>query len=432
MELDLEWDRPLKSRRGAPQRLRSILVLYDFEWREVFPDERTHFRHGQGLAAGVQQRCPNGLEPALLLTRRTDVEQGLRTTPTYFLYVLNIDEWLSAEDDFALAYLTTHLAVEPENLGRFANLSLIGDPAEVSQFLEQQLDVDRVAEWLRNDDERLERLASLVDFRVNAPTDVQQALEAIAALGDLDEPQVQQLVDFVIHLTDPDQRAVLIRGATTDQPGREAAAVVLHERVADRVADARRDLDAYRTLLDNRAASETDMQAFLATHPLLFGLEYASIRPQQSGPSGSMDFLLERFDGYNDVVELKGPNEPILRSREQEPGSGVPTPHRYRLGKELAHALPQALAYRDRLSRHPGAAEEFHGIRNAREPRLLIVLGRRSDLADHERLVLLELNRSLHRAEVLPYDVIAQRAEATLTNISAYLGLDSGPNEHPR
>lgn len=430
MEPELEWDRPLRSRRGAPQRLRRILVFYDFEWLEVFSDERTHFRHGQKLAEGVQQRCPDGLEPALLLTRRTDVEQGLLRTPTYFLYVLNIDEWLSAEDDFALAYLATHLAVEPENLGRFANLSRIGDSAQVSEFLEQQLSVDRVAEWLQQDNGRLERLARLVELRVDALTDVQQALDAIAALGDLDEPQVKQLVDFVIHLTAADQRAVLIRGATTDQPGREAAAVVLHERVAERVADARHDLDAYRTLSDSPAASEADMQEFLATHPLLFGLEYASIRPQKSGPSGSMDFLLERFDGYNDVVELKGPNEPILRSREQEPGSGVPTPHQYRLGKELAHALPQALAYRDRLSRHPGAAEEFHGIRNAREPRLLIVLGRRSDLVDHERLVLLELNRSLHRAEVVPYDVIAQRAEATLANISAYLGLDSGVNQH--
>lgn len=142
-----------------------------------------------------------------------------------------------------------------------------------------------------------------------------------------------------------------------------------------------------------------------------------------------MDFLLERFDGYNDVVELKGPNEAILRSREQIPRAGVPTPHQYRLGKELAHALPQALAYRDRMSRHPGAAEEFHGIRNAREPRLLIVLGRLSDLAHHERLVLLELNRSLHRAEVMPYDVIAQRAEATLSNISSYLGLIAIPDE---
>jgi hypothetical protein len=424
MVLDLEWDRPLRSRWGAPQRLAGILVFYDFRWREIFPDERTHFRHGQKLAEGVQQRCPEGLTPALLLTRRTDVEQGLLTTATYFLYVLNIDEWLAAQDDFALAYLATHLAVKPEDLGRFANLSLIGEPAEVREFLDRQLSVDQVANWLRQDDERLERLTKLVDLRNEAPADVEHALDAIAALGELDEVQVQKLIDFVISLTDTNQRAVLIRGATIDQLGREAAAAVLHERVAERIADARHDLDSYRELLGSRTVSETHMQQFLATHPLLFGLEYASIRPQQSGPSGSMDFLLERFDGYNDLVELKGPNEPILRSKPQEVGSGVPSPHLYRLGKELAHALPQALAYRDRLSRHPGAAEEFHGIRNAREPRLVVVMGRQSDLVDHEQLVLQELNRSLHRAEVRPYDVIAQRAEATLANIATYLGLD--------
>jgi hypothetical protein len=83
-----------------------------FDWLDVFPDERTHFRHGQKLAEDVQQRCPAGLTPAILLTRRTDVDQGLLTTLSHFLYVLNIDEWLSAEDDFALAYLATHLAVE--------------------------------------------------------------------------------------------------------------------------------------------------------------------------------------------------------------------------------------------------------------------------------------------------------------------------------
>lgn len=306
MELDLEWDRPIRRRRGAPQRLCGILVFYDFRWLDVFPDRRTHFKHGQRLAEGVQERCPEGLEPALLLTRRTDVAQGLRTTPTYFLYLLNIDEWLAAEDDFSLAYLANHLAVEPEDIGRYADLSLLGDPADVAKFFEEQLTVDRVAEWLQQDGERIERLAGLVDFRVAAPTDVQHALDAVTALGDLDEHQLQELVDFVSRLTDSDQRAVLFRGATTDQPGREAAAFVLHERVAERVADAGRDLENYRSLLDNPCATETDMQDFLATHPLLFGLEYASIRPQQSGPSGSMDFLLERFDGYKRRSRIEG------------------------------------------------------------------------------------------------------------------------------
>lgn len=169
------------------------------------------------------------------------------------------------------------------------------------------------------------------------------------------------------------------------------------------------------------------MQRFLAEHPLLFGLEYASIRPQVSGPSGSMDFVLERFDGYNDLVELKGPNQAIIQAPVHEQGKAVPSPHSYRLSSALAQALAQAMAYRDRLTRFSSAAEELNGIPKPREPRLLIVLGRLSTLADHQRRVLLELNRSLHRAEIVPYDLIAQRAQKTLDNLTRYL--TGGPDD---
>lgn len=34
----------------------------------------------------------------------------------------------------------------------------------------------------------------------------------------------------------------------------------------------------------------------------------------------------------------------------------------------------------------------------------------------------LELNKSLHRIEVVPYDVLGQRAEAVLRNVDLYMG----------
>ena len=138
-----------------------------------------------------------------------------------------------------------------------------------------------------------------------------------------------------------------------------------------------------------------------------------------------MDFVLERFDGFNDLVELKGPGDRIIKAPSQRPQSGVPSPHSYKLSSGLSQALAQAMAYRDRLTRFGTAAEELHGIPNPREPRLLIVLGRLSALESHQTHVLQELNRSLHRAEILPYDLIATRAEATLANIETYLGLDT-------
>ncbi|GAB3263676.1 Shedu anti-phage system protein SduA domain-containing protein [Nocardioides dilutus] len=424
----LDWDgEPLYYRWGAPERLCGILVFYDFQWRDVFPDHRTHFRRGQVLARTVIDRCPSGLTPALLLTRRDDVEQGFVSTETYSLFVLNIDEWLNTPDNPALAYLANHLSVDPRELGGFAQLSELGGADEVRAFVERQLDVEHVAGWLEQDPARMQRLAELVDVGHTHPATVKQALDALGALGGLDEEGVQRLIEFVLKVTDDAQRADLIRHATATKEGREVTGEVLSERIEDRLEDARRDLAGYRALLVKPKATETDMQRYLAEHPLLFGLQYARIRPQLRGPSGSMDFILERLDGYNDLVELKGPSDKIIKAPRHEAGAPVPSPHSYKLSAGLSQALAQALAYRDRLTRYASAAEELGGIRNAREPRLLIVLGRLTSLEEHQRQVLLELNRSLHRVQIIPYDQIADKAQTTLDNIAKYL--EHAPND---
>jgi hypothetical protein len=44
-------------------------------------------------------------------------------------------------------------------------------------------------------------------------------------------------------------------------------------------------------------------------------------------------------------------------------------------------------------------------------------------LEDHQKLVLEEMNRSLHRVQVLPYDVLALRTRAALEHIAEFLNL---------
>jgi len=420
-ELAVEWDPPLRYRPGARERLCGIQVFYDFPWLQLFPDQRTQFRHGRVLAETTRQRCPGGLTPALLLTRRRDVDQGFAQTDEHFYCVVNIDEYTTAEGDAATAYIANHLGVGLEEVQSLQELSQLGSPEEVQALLEQHLNIEQVIAWIREDDERLERLIEVLELTGGAAT-VEQALDSLAGLASLEDEDLQRLLEFTIRLTNRDQRTELIRGATSDPEGRGAASQVLHERVGERIADAHRDLAAYEALLET-GATETAMQAFLTQHPLLFGLEYASISPQVRGPSGSMDFILERFDGYNDLVELKGPADKIIRSPKRKAGKGVPSPHKYSLSKPLAQALAQAMAYRDRLTRHPQAAEELYGIENPRNPVVLVILGCVGDLEDHQKLVLEELNRSLHRVQVLPYDVLALRTRAALEHIAEFLSL---------
>lgn len=421
MDLDLDWTLPLRSRRGAPRRLGGIRVFHDFNWLDVFPDRRTLFKNGGVLARTVQARAPDGLTPALLLTRRTDVQQGFTQTATHFLFIVNIDEYRRTPGNPALSYLANHLAVDAARLHEFTDLAELGDPDEVRARVIRQMEVEDVAAWLNEDASRLPLVADLVEIGTTTPATIDELLDSVAALGDLPAQQIQQLIELTIGLTGVGHRAELLRGATSDEIGRREASLILHERIGDRISDASREIERYEELLQADGTTETQMQQFLSTHPLLFGLEYAAIRPQVQGPSGSMDFILERFDGYNDLVELKSPGDAIIKAPSQGDHSGAPSPHHYRLSPGLAQALAQAMAYRDRLTRHADAAIELHGISNPRDPRLLIVLGRMDQLERHQQAVLLELNRSLHRAQIVPYDLLARRARAALTNVVKYL-----------
>lgn len=210
---------------------------------------------------------------------------------------------------------------------------------------------------------------------------------------------------------------------TEDPDGRYATGEVLAERTADRIADARAAMAAYQELLDNPKTGETRMQEFIEKNLWLLGLDYAKMVAQQGLLTGTMDFILERFDGFQDVLELKDPQDAIItvKPRKGPKTTAAPRPSAYALSPVLAQSLGQVHAYRDRLTRHAAATEDLLGLPLSRDPRLIIVIGRADRLPEHSQRVLTELNKSLHRVAVVPYDVLARRAGAVLDNVEKYL-----------
>ena len=95
----------------------------------------------------------------------------------------------------------------------------------------------------------------------------------------------------------------------------------------------------------------------------------------------------------------------------------------YALSPSLANALAQAHVYRDSLTTDDRATERNFGLRDSRDPRLVVVIGAASSLPDHRLRVLRELNKSLHRVEVVPYDLLGERAESALSNVERYLSV---------
>ena len=64
-----------------------------------------------------------------------------------------------------------------------------------------------------------------------------------------------------------------------------------------------------------------------------------------------------------------------------------------------------------------------YGIKQTGDPRVLSIIGRERALHPREKQILRHLNLSLHRIEVMPYDLLAKRAETQLSNLRRILSV---------
>jgi Shedu protein SduA, C-terminal len=421
LTLDLDWDVPLEHRKGGETRLCGIDVYHEFEWLDIFPDVRTQFKNGQCLAQFVQEKCPEGKTPALLLTLRDGLKQGFRHTPKFLVFVVNLQEYRATTGDAARSYLAGHLGVDIAEIDQLHELAASADPAVLRAFIEPHIDLKHITAWVSDNEDRLEQLRELAGAGEGAPPSLADTISALEALGGLSADDFSFIADFIGSPSSREQRLELLRAATADPGGRYVTGEVFAERTPQRIEDARDAMDAYQALLDDDATNETTMQKFIEQNLWLLGLDYAVMRPRKGGPSGAMDFLLQRYDGFHDLLELKSPHDELIKAPDVDDDDPVPSPHEYALSNTLAQALAQAIVYRDRLTRHADAAEELYGLPHTRDPRLIIVIGKADSLPEHRQRVLLELNKSLHRVEVVPYDVLAKRANAVLDNVELYL-----------
>ncbi len=417
-----DWQYPLAYRRGGHTFLNGIEIYFDFDWRAICGHDRPQFKNGQCLATLAQNNCPDGKTPALLLTAHDDVPEHPLTTESHFFLVVNLPRYLKqATGNVAVSYYADQLQSDITRMGQLDEL--VSQP----DVLETVLTVECVAEWAIKDRARHEHLRTELetDQRADHTLDTQALAAALRAANDLQlNPE---LIAAVASLFGPEvdreRRLELLRAVTEDADGRFVTGEVFAERTSERIEDARGAMAAYQTLLDDPDTNETRMQDFIESNLWLLGLDYARMIPRQRLLVGTMDFTLERFDGFQDVLELKSPQDPIITVKTQDVGGNAPAPppSAYALSTDLGQALGQVHAYRDRLTRHAEATKDLLGLPLSRDPWLVIVIGRADRLPEHSQRVLTELNKSLHRVQVVPYDVLAKRAEAVLDNIDKYL-----------
>lgn len=425
MREQLGWDRPLRFRRGARERLRGIELYYDLNWSAHFPDRRAEFRGGQNLADLVIRECPEGKRPALLLTDRADVQQGGQQTDSHHVVVINLSQYVASAEDpgTAQSYLARILGGGITLARRFSALTE-DEVEEAARWLDEHLDEAALLRWARGNEVRRELLRHIADgersqggaSEDDAGANVQRALDALEALESISPEVAEAIARLAARDDENESRLEMLWALTEDDEGRALAGETLSARVDERLNDARSAADAFDELL--ASAGETAVQRFLEEHPWLLGLDYARVRARQPIVRGAVDFLLERFDGFHDMLELKSPDDPLFETIGPETEIGSPST--VRLSRPLSLALAQVHVYRDIL-RHEATHAEMYGLQNTRDPQITILIGRASGLTEQHGRVLHELNRSLHHVEIVPFDVLARRAHAVLDNVKRYL-----------
>lgn len=409
--MTIEWGSPLRTRRGGASRLSGLRVHYDFVWESVFGHGRATFPGGQSLAELVRRECPAGKGAALLLTTRNDVRQPyIVETDDQYVAVVPIHDYLQSASggDTASTY---YARLSPRPLTQLPSLSEITTftVGELETFLDAHLTAELIAAWIDRSIDPESILAFLGAEAGPNPDNVARILSAD------DTGFAQELARRLEAGANPTPIRRVLLALTEQQTGRTAAYDVLGDRLPERIADTRLKLEEYEALIARPTTTETEVQRFIEVNPWMVGLPYHTARPRVPIARGVLDFVLDRFDGFFDLVELKGPSESIV----VEPSLATqrpPSASEYSLSRALSNALAQAHHYRGLLDRSADLASEY-GLADTRQPRILILIGRSESLSDSGREILRQLNLSLHRVEVIPYDVLGRRTAGLLENV---------------
>lgn len=411
----IDWDLPLQQRQGSRRRLGGLDVFFDFDWKDVFQHNRSAFPNGQSLADLVARECPLGKTPTLLLTRKTDVEPSILQTDDRHVVIVPIRDYLAqAGADAASTYYARLSGARLTQLSALVEADFT--PVELGHFLDHQLDGAALVRWAEASPANVTILREVLSAVAAAPVGIAQLLQGLTSLQ---PEEIEAIAARIQALAGHGGLRHLLETVTESATGREATAEVLGERLEERIADARRQLAEYKELIGGVTVTETDVQRFLEQHPWIVGLTYVRARPRVEIPRGALDFVLDRYDGFLDFLELKGPGEQIVVESRDADGR-PPSASAYSLGPGLSKALAQTHLYRANLDDTRGLAAQY-GLNDTRQARIMIVLGRSTDLSPNAKEILRQLNLSLHRVEVIPYDLLGERTEGWLRSIEHLL-----------
>lgn len=390
---ELAWDHRLWRYRGSPRLLKGLRVYTEFLWEEVFDHGRMTFKGGLELAILIDGQCESGKTPALLLTRRDTVREGVHPHAEFYIVVVNIDRYRAA-------------ANRTRASGYFAAVGVLGSGQSTLLAQAGTYDLQMAARLLS---ESPDETRAFIDSFV-----AEQGLRSLLAgrEGEALEVATEEL---------------------GDESWRYLSATLAFQRVLD---ERRRTLESFGTHMEEGDWNETEWQEFFVENLWLFGfgLDFQFLhvvwdQPYTGGRSfmgsGGIvgDYLLASGGTmrFTMLVEIKRPDTQLL-SETQRYRTRV-----WRPASELVGAVAQLqrqTAQWTRTAGDPENADELD-LRNVytHEPRSMLIIGNTSQLfrpegtVDRDRMFAFEgFRRNLSAPDILTFDELHNRAAAALSS----------------
>lgn len=174
-----------------------------------------------------------------------------------------------------------------------------------------------------------------------------------------------------------------------------------------------RAVRAFEELVEKNEKEEKYREALKKNWRILLGPKYRECHsPYEVGRGVKVDLLFVRHDGFPDLWELKRPDQPVFEAYND----------RLHQSKECIRAVGQLMEYIDAAEKQPvgpQSPEAKRGIRVAlNRPRGYVVIGRRKDEVEHDRLAL--ENSFFAGITILTYDDLIEGAREVLTFLRDY------------
>lgn len=187
---------------------------------------------------------------------------------------------------------------------------------------------------------------------------------------------------------------------------------IISEELAEGLRQARRAraVRQFKKMLDDDLL-EQRWQAWFQANSWVLGSEFVRILDERDIDTENIsDFLMEAYDGFLDVVEIKRPGGG-LRFWASALDHGNPVP-----SQDLVKAITQASRYIFEVEREANSVkflDKVDGVRTVK-PRCILIFGRSHDWSADQAEAYRILNANFHNLTIMTYDHVLARAQRIL------------------